>query len=320
MNPRHLEFLQHCLDKANLTALQPPTLFRDRPWSCIWTIETNAGRLFLKEQRAALANEASLLPFLSSHCADNLPEWLGCLPEAGLVLMHDAGRQLREELTECPSLEHWEQVLDIYADIQRRLIGSEETLIALGAQDRRFASLPIQFEALIPILPWLRRKSEDGLTDSEILLLPKALELLKSQCQYLTESVLPETINHDDLHSGNIFLKEERYRLIDWGDCVVSHPFFTIPITLMSAADSLGCLDDAPEIAALRDRYLLHWAEFASLEVLQQIYRMVECANPINRVLTWYAANKHLPDAAESDGMKSLLIWLREYLVMVQAS
>ena len=43
---------------------------------------------------------------------------------------------------------------------------------------------------------------------------------------------LPETIQHDDLHDAQIFVRDDRYLLLDWGDACVSHPFFTLAVTL----------------------------------------------------------------------------------------
>ena len=43
---------------------------------------------------------------------------------------------------------------------------------------------------------------------------------------------IPETIQHDDLHDGQVFVQDGRYLLLDWGDACVSHPFFTLAVTL----------------------------------------------------------------------------------------
>ena len=43
---------------------------------------------------------------------------------------------------------------------------------------------------------------------------------------------LPETIQHDDLHDAQVFVRDGRYLLLDWGDACVSHPFFTLAVTL----------------------------------------------------------------------------------------
>ena len=51
-------------------------------------------------------------------------------------------------------------------------------------------------------------------------------------CDELAASGLPETIQHDDFHDGQVFVSDGRYLLLDWGDACVSHPFFTMAVTL----------------------------------------------------------------------------------------
>ncbi len=43
---------------------------------------------------------------------------------------------------------------------------------------------------------------------------------------------IPETIQHDDFHDAQVFVRDGRYLLLDWGDACVSHPFFTLAVTL----------------------------------------------------------------------------------------
>ncbi len=51
-------------------------------------------------------------------------------------------------------------------------------------------------------------------------------------CDELAGYGLPETIQHDDFHDGQVFVRDGRYLLLDWGDACVSHPFFTLSVTL----------------------------------------------------------------------------------------
>ena len=41
-----------------------------------------------------------------------------------------------------------------------------------------------------------------------------------------------ETVQHDDLHDGQVFLGAGVHQVLDWGDACVSHPFFTLAVTL----------------------------------------------------------------------------------------
>ncbi len=73
---------------------------------------------------------------------------------------------------------------------------------------------------------------------------------------------LPPSLQHDDLHDANIFVPYDGvgpYRVFDWGDASVAHPFATLLVTLRVVADRLELADGAPELLRLRDAYLEPW-------------------------------------------------------------
>ena len=55
-------------------------------------------------------------------------------------------------------------------------------------------------------------------------------------CSSLAESVVPSTVQQDDLHDGNVLLHGTTYRLVDWGDAGISHPFGVFLILRISLA------------------------------------------------------------------------------------
>ena len=58
-----------------------------------------------------------------------------------------------------------------------------------------------------------------------------------------------ETLQHDDLHDGQVFVKDGRNLILDWGDAVVSHPFFTMSVTLEGGvAWGLDDVEDSEDI------------------------------------------------------------------------
>src|SRR4029453_5171887 len=72
----------------------------------------------------------------------------------------------------------------------------------------------------------------------------------------LQESGIRESIQHDDLHDGQIFVREGHYRVLDWGDSCVSHPFHSLTVTLRAAAWKLGLEPGSAELLRMRDAYL----------------------------------------------------------------
>jgi hypothetical protein len=70
-----------------------------------------------------------------------------------------------------------------------------------------------------------------------------------------------ETLQHDDLHDGQVFVKDGRNLILDWGDAVVSHPFFTLSVTLEGGvAWGLDDVADSEDIWPYVDTYLARYA------------------------------------------------------------
>ena len=39
-----------------------------------------------------------------------------------------------------------------------------------------------------------------------------------------------ETVQHDDLHLANVYERGGRFRLLDWGDTSIAHPFASLVV------------------------------------------------------------------------------------------
>ncbi len=77
----------------------------------------------------------------------------------------------------------------------------------------------------------------------------------------LASYAVTETLQHDDLHDGQVFVKDGRNLILDWGDAVVSHPFFTMSVTLEGGvAWGLDDVADSEDIWPYVDSYLARYA------------------------------------------------------------
>ena len=101
------------------------------------------------------------------------------------------------------------------------------------APDRRAATLATQYEDLLRARPLLGIGLKDGLTQEQHGKLVDLVPQVRERCWRIAGTV-PDTIQHDDLHDGQVFLKDGRYRILDWGDTVVSHPFYSLTVALRS--------------------------------------------------------------------------------------
>ena len=309
-----MQWLETVLDKKGISMTGEPRTVRKRPWSEVTEIPTSEGALYFKRQTSRLANEAKLAPFIASHFPEALPEMIATDSDLGFLLMHSAGVSLRSVLQTAPDIAHWRRLILLHSQIQREFVSRTEELVQHGAMDRRLSLLPAMYKSLLPFAESLRPNDCEALSADENQKLREMTLPFQEMCQVLQHCGLPETVNHDDLHDGNAFVQDGVYRLIDWGDCSASFVFFTLPVTLASAAHSMSLEDDSPDIISLRDEALSHWEDFASRPDLIAVYKTAERVNCIHRALTWRQAISSLPNQLDCEYAGSILHWFRKFI------
>ena len=124
-----------------------------------------------------------------------------------------------------------------------------ESLIELGVPDERLAVLPEHLRQLLATCP-------RGLTAEEHQRLIDAVPCVEDMCRELAAYGIPETIQHDDLHDGQVFVRNGSYRVFDWGDSCISHPFHSLTVILRMIAWQRDLEPGGRELQRLRDAYL----------------------------------------------------------------
>jgi phosphotransferase family enzyme len=220
-----------------------------RWWSTVLRVPTADGDLFFKAVAPVHRFEAALTAKLAELQPQRVTEVLEVDVERGWFLMRDAGTRLRE-LVETPAdLHHWERLLPEYAQLQMEVAPYGDELLALGVPDERLAVLPDLLRDLLAVRP-------HGLSEDEHRDALAAVPRFEEMCTALAEDGLRETIQHDDLHDGQVFVRGDRYVVFDWGDSCVSHPFHSLTVTLRSIAWRLELPPGGSELRRLRDAYL----------------------------------------------------------------
>ena len=220
-----------------------------REWSTVMRVPTAGGDVWFKANHEPLRHEAALLEVLARRCPDVVPPLLARDEERGWMLMTDAGEWLRTTIPAERSLDRWRDVLTAYARVQIAATPDVDTLLALGVPDMRLATLPEKLERLLVAVDAEPRFHRS---------VPRVAEL----CEELAAFGIPETIQHDDLHDGQVFVRDGRNLVLDWGDACVSHPFLSLSVTLEGViAWGLDDVENSVDIAPFRDAYLAPFAE-----------------------------------------------------------
>ena len=221
----------------------------ERAWSTVIRVPTQNGNVFFKAVASTLRHEAALTAFLGSRRPDCIPPPLAVDSDRGWMLLEDGGRQLRELIATERSLDRWASVLPRYASVQIDFIGDVAELLGLGVPDLRLDVLPTKVEAVLDEMV--------DLPDGERRRLVESMPWVREACEELAAAGIPETIQHDDLHDAQVFVRGDRYLLLDWGDACVSHPFFSLAVTLDGViAWGVDDVEGSEPTEPFRDAYL----------------------------------------------------------------
>ena len=188
-------------------------------WSTVMRVPTGHGPVWFKANDDTLRHESAVTALVAPLSAGRVPAPLAGDPDTGWMLLADAGPRLRDVLVDERTLDRWHDVLEAYARVQLACEDAVDALLAAGLPDRRLPTLPGAYADLLA-----------GLDDADPRL-PGA-EAIVDLCDRLAAFGIRETVQHDDLHDGQVFLGQGVHQVLDWGDACVSHPFFTLAVTL----------------------------------------------------------------------------------------
>jgi hypothetical protein len=266
----------------------------DRPWSQVVRIPTDKETFFAKVVFRALRHEVPVTAALAGWAPELVTPVVAMDVERHFMLMGDAGERLRAVFERDRDIKHWRGILPRYAEVQLRAAPYAHLLVGLGAPDRRVAALPAAFEQVLAGDELLTIAGSHSLTEPELSELRSLTPQVREWCDELAGTV-PETIQHDDLHDGQVFIKDGVARILDWGDANVSHPFFSLVVFERSLIYGFDLPPDAPALLRLRDEYLEPFTAVATRARIDACVPIALRLGRLCRALTWLDLVRALP-------------------------
>jgi len=261
-----------------------------RPWSTALSIPTTDGLTWFKAGGPGNSYEAALLEAVVRWRTPWILEPLALDAERGWMLFPDGGTRLRETLAGGAGIDAWQRVLAEWASLQRGLAPRASALLALGVPDRRPGVLAGHLETLIDD-PAAQLETADRAR------LRTILPTYARWCAELDALGIDASLQHDDLHDGNVFVGPDGDRIFDWGDSGVAHPFGTLLVTFRSIA-SRGLGDARAErraLVRLRDAYLEPWTDRYPRATLAEGVPLAMRVAIVGRALSWRDALAGIP-------------------------
>jgi hypothetical protein len=194
-------------------------LATDEPWSTVLRVPVEGDVVWFKHCKGKWAFEPYLTAALASRWPDSVPTVVAHDPSRAWLLTRHAGSHIDG------AHPIWPEAVRRYAELQQGEAAHADAHVAAGVPDLRLARLPEEYARLLVRVPDERlRRFERRFADL---------------CEELAARGVPETIQHDDLHQYNVYLRDDAPLILDWGDSSVAHPYFSLVATLRHIDDDL---------------------------------------------------------------------------------
>lgn len=255
------------------------------PWSNVYQIDTNHGYIYLKKMAVPFNIEPAVISYLAPQYPNLIPKIIATNKTLDCFLMLDSGISLRQILKRHYDVYFPTQVLIDYANLQRQVSHQLDLLSPLNLLDWRVGRIPALYRSLIEQYPLLK---EDGLTESEINKLKALHPEVIALCEELAVFHIPETLEHGDFHDNNILINENQVIIHDWGDAILTHPFFSL-VSFLKSAERNHCLKpESPHYLAMKEAYLSQWLDDETPDRLLEVFNRIWLLSPIKFVLSFY--------------------------------
>lgn len=255
-----------------------------RPWATALRVPTNRGPVWLKASAEGTAYEHGLLQVLADVAPDLVLAPLAGDPQRAWSLLPDGGTTLRAWLAEHEDerFRRWAEVLREHAALQRATAPAADRLLTAGTPDLRPTAVAGLVESVLadPSIDVSSRRRAEREWSQHMAEVAAAL----------ADSAVPTAIQHDDLHDNNVLLDDSTYRVFDWGDASVSHPFGVFLVFRRALANSAGIEERGPELTRLQDTYLECFSDLAPQSELIMDLRRAEYVAGLGRICSWRRA------------------------------
>jgi hypothetical protein len=283
-------------------------------------VPTDGTLVWFKSSGPGAAHEGPLLEVFRAHRVEHVLLPIAVHPDKPWLLFDDGGstlRATRPDGTGDHDLLAWERILAEYAALQRSVEPDaiRDEMLAAGVPDGRPNRLPGELARLLDDdVIWAR------ITDDERVAADAARRRLRTDIAAVERAAveleaigLRASVQHDDLHGGNILAGPGGDRFFDWGDAVVAHPFSTLTTTFNSIAHHTSRQLDDPAFERLREVYLAAWTDQIPAAELARATDLARTFGCISRSLAWERALIGIgPDEMDGNG-DAVAGWLVDF-------
>jgi hypothetical protein len=258
-----------------------PEIIHNTPWSTVARFDTKEGLIYLKHTPELFALEPTIIQVLHDQFHANVPTVVADNTEFDCFLMKDAGRPLREILKHKFDEALLCRAIDQFTSLQIVVSDHIDVFLDIGVPDYRLDKLPELYENLISQKELL---IAEGLSEIEIneleLLVPKVTDL----CKKLSYYPIKQTIVQPDFNDKNTLVDpiSQEITIIDLGEIVISHPYFSLINCLLQIKKHHGLTDEDDRYLRVKDACFKYYMTlFESKEDLLDVLKVAELVSTV---------------------------------------
>jgi hypothetical protein len=200
--------------------------------------------------------------------------------------------------------EVWAAVLPHYAELQRGEAAHAPDHLSHGVPDLRLPTLAARYDELLA--------RDLPLERGELVRLARFAPRFAELCVELASCGIEDTVQHDDLHMANVYARDGRLRVLDWGDSSISHPFASLVETFRFLEERNGLSPGDPWFDRLRDAYLEPWGSN-----LTDVFTLAIRVGAFAHCFAWARQRDHLTEVERRNFDRWFPIVLRRALAAI---
>lgn len=275
----------------------PVQQFRTWGISSVLRVPTTRGMIYLKASAdlPLFVNEAVVTQCLGSLFPGFVPVTLAIDTERRWLALADFGQAMEWDTPAAIRIEAFRS----FARLQIASAEKVDRLLAAGCLDRRLDWLASE-QAI-----WFASPQARSLLAEEFGKLQACSAALPALCARLAAFGVPDTLQHGDMHPGNVARNEGGFVFFDWTDAAIGHPF----LDMIAIAGE----EDPQTESAMRTAYLAEWAQVIDPDQAEQAWELAVVLMAANQVITFLSLSANL---GQSDpGMKAACLrWLHRLI------
>ena len=306
-------WLVPALDAVGVRTTAPVVRERVRFWSVVARVETDAGRVWVKENAPSQAFEAALVEVVDTLVPDAVATPLAVDRDRGWLATADLGLPMwhDEDVPPLPTGSTWCRASP---PCSRCSPATPDAVLATGVPT--FPEQPDDVVGWVEALAEASRALPDAdprrLDDAEAAAVADGLPRIRAAAERLAASGIPPSLQHNDLHLGNAFRRPGgAIAFIDLGDALWTHPLTAARIPLWIMRNRLGLEPDGPEVRRAVDAYLEPWTDRWDRATLRGLLADAERISCLHRAESWRRLQADVPvSRVDEPFLRSVPEWL----------